>query len=54
MSRHEPEDGTVRQVPERRRSTTGVSNAEINRELTILKRIFSLVIQAEKLLDKPP
>ena len=46
-------DGTVRQVPERRRAIAGVSNAEINRELTILKRIFSLAIQAEKLLHKP-
>jgi integrase len=46
-------NGTVRQVPERRRPIAGVSNAEINRELTILKRIFSLAIQAEKLLHKP-
>lgn len=46
-------DGTTRQVPERRRAIEGVSNAEINRELTILKRIFSLAIQAEKLLHKP-
>jgi integrase len=46
-------DGSVRQVPERRRAIAGVSNAEINRELTILKRIFSLAIQAEKLLHKP-
>jgi integrase len=30
-----------------------VSNAEINRELTILKRIFNLAIQAGKLLHKP-
>ena len=30
-----------------------VSNAEINRELTILKRMFSLAIQAGKLLHKP-
>lgn len=30
-----------------------VSNAEINRELTILKRIFSLSMQAEKLLRRP-
>ncbi len=46
-------DGTIRQVPERRRPIAGVSSAEINRELTILKRIFSLAIQAEKLLHKP-
>jgi integrase len=30
-----------------------VSNAEINRELTILKRMFSLAMQAEKLLRRP-
>ncbi len=37
-------------VPEERRQ---VSNAEINRELTILKRAFSLAIQAGKLMTKP-
>ena len=31
----------------------GASNAEINRELTILKRMFSLAFQAGKLLLKP-
>jgi integrase len=46
-------DKTVREVPERRRPIVGVSNAQINRELMILKRIFSLAIQAEKLLHKP-
>jgi hypothetical protein len=30
-----------------------VSNAEINRELTALKRMFNLAIQAGKLLQKP-
>jgi integrase len=30
------------------------SNAEINRELTVLKRMFSLAIKGEKLLHKPP
>lgn len=30
-----------------------VSNAQINRELTILKRVFSLAIQAGKLLQRP-
>lgn len=30
-----------------------VSNAEINRELTALKRMFSLAMQAEKLLRRP-
>src|SRR5436190_9650491 len=46
-------DGTIRRVPEQRRTITRVSNAEINRELTILKRMFSLAIEDEKLLDKP-
>lgn len=46
-------DGTVRHVREQRRTIAGVSNAEINRELTILKRVFSLAIQAGKLLHKP-
>jgi integrase len=30
-----------------------VSNAEINRELTILKRMFTLAVQADKLLRRP-
>jgi integrase len=46
-------DGTPRQVPEQRRTITGVSNGEINRELTALKRMFNLAIQAGKLLQKP-
>ena len=46
-------DGTSRQVPEQRRTITGVSNAEINRELTALKRMFNLAIQAGKLIQKP-
>lgn len=46
-------DGTPRHVPEQRRTITGVSNAEINRELTALKRMFNLAIQAGKLLQKP-
>ena len=40
----------VTEIPEVRRP---VSAAEINRELTILKRLFSLAIQAGKLLHKP-
>jgi integrase len=40
-------------VPEQRRATAGVSNGEINRELTTLKRLFNLAIQAGKLLQKP-
>jgi integrase len=46
-------DGTSRKVAERSRTIEGVSNAEINRELTVLKRIFSLAIQSGKLLHKP-
>lgn len=38
------------EAPEQRRT---VSPAEINRELTILKRMFSLAIQAGKLTHKP-
>ena len=36
--------------PEQRKS---VSNGEINRELTLLKRAFNLAIQAAKLINKP-
>ena len=46
-------DGTPRHVPEQRRTVAGVSNGEINRELTALKRMFNLAIQAGKLLQKP-
>jgi hypothetical protein len=30
-----------------------VSNGELNRDLTVLKRMFNLAIQAGKLLQKP-
>jgi integrase len=46
-------DGTPRHVPEQRRTVTGISNGEINRELTALKRMFNLAIQSGKLLQKP-
>lgn len=46
-------NGAPRQVPEQRRTITGASNAEINRELTALKRMFNLAIQAGKLIQKP-
>jgi integrase len=46
-------DGTTITVPEQRRPSTGASNAEINRELTILKRMFTLAMQAGKLLHRP-
>jgi len=43
-------DGSATDVPE---VTKPVSNAEINRELTTLKRIFSLAVQADKLSRRP-
>jgi integrase len=46
-------DGSVVQVPERTRAINGASNGEINRELTILRRMFNLAIQAGKILHKP-
>ncbi|HET9415192.1 MAG TPA: tyrosine-type recombinase/integrase [Pseudolabrys sp.] len=46
-------DGTTIAIPEQRRSTAGPSNAEINRELTILKRMFTLAMQAGTLLHRP-
>jgi len=44
------EDGTEQAVPDERRPA---SNAEINRELALLKRMFSLAVQAGKLLHRP-
>lgn len=44
------EDGTVQTVPEERKP---VSAAEINRELQILKRIFSLAVKEGKLAMRP-
>lgn len=46
-------DGTKRTVPAHRRDVAGVSNGQINRELTALKRMFNLAVQAGKLLQKP-
>src|SRR5215203_1923842 len=46
-------DGTHRAVPEQRRPSTGASNGEINRELTILKRMYTLAVQSGKLYTKP-
>jgi integrase len=46
-------DGSVRHVPEERRAINGASNGEINRELTALKRMFRLALQAGKLLAVP-
>jgi integrase len=46
-------DGTKRRISERTREIDGVSNAEINRELTILKRMFTLAVQSGKLLHRP-
>jgi hypothetical protein len=45
--------GVVIRVPERERTIERVSNGEINRELTILKRIFKLALQAGKILHTP-
>lgn len=38
---------------ERRRAITRASNAELNRELATLKRVFSLAAQAGNLLHRP-
>lgn len=46
-------DGTVRHVSERRRTIAGVSNGEINRELTILTRMFTLAVESGKLYATP-
>lgn len=43
----------LREIPEHKRQGAGTSNAEINRELAILKRTFTLAIQAGKLLHRP-
>lgn len=45
--------GTTCRMPAQQRAVAGVSNAEINRELTTLKRMFNLAIQSGKLLHKP-
>lgn len=46
-------DRSTRHVPEQERTVAGVSNAEINRELTLLKRMFVLSIQTGRLLHRP-
>jgi len=46
-------NGTVVNIPERTRPIAGVSNAEINRELSLLRRIFNLAIENEKLMQAP-
>lgn len=46
-------DGTTRRVPEQRRPMSGASNAEINRELALLKRMLTLALQAGTLLYRP-
>lgn len=43
----------TRQIPEIRREVAGISNAEINRELAIVKRTFVLAMQAGRLLHRP-
>src|SRR5438477_63336 len=44
-------DGTVTVVPEVRRRP---SNAQINRETTVLGRMFSLARQDDKIINRPP
>lgn len=44
------EDGAEQTIPEKRKP---VSAAEINRERQVLKRIFSLAIQSERIAMKP-
>ena len=44
------DDGTEQTIPEKRKP---VSAAEINRELPVLKRIFSLAIQSGRIAAKP-
>ena len=46
-------DGTLAMCRNSAAPIAGVSNGEINRELTALKRSFNLAIQAGKLLQKP-
>lgn len=46
-------DGSVRRIKARTRPIAGVSNAEINRELQVLKRMFSLAMQADKVVRRP-
>ena len=46
-------DKRVITIPARERAIDKVSNGEINRELTILRRIFNLAIENEKLMQAP-
>ncbi len=46
-------DGSTKQIPARECTDEGASNAEINRELSILKRAYRLALQANKLLHAP-
>jgi len=46
-------DGSQHHIPACERSTGGTSHGQINRELTILKRAFTLACQAGKLLVRP-
>jgi len=45
--------GRVYTIPERQRTISGASNGEINRELTILKRMFKLAQRSNKLVAAP-
>jgi integrase len=46
-------DGTVKRIAESRRNVARISNAEINRELALLRRMFSLAVKESKLMDRP-
>jgi len=46
-------DGTERKIPEHTRTVTGTSNAEINRELAMLKFAFRLGQKARKVSHLP-
>jgi integrase len=46
-------DGRLIAIPARERTITMVSNAAINRELTILRRMFNLAVENEKLTQAP-
>ena len=42
-----------RELPQVRRAIGGASNAEINRDLAIIKRTFTLAIQAGRIMHRP-
>jgi integrase len=46
-------DGTAITIPASTREITGISNAEINRELATLKRIYGLAIESGAIVHRP-